>query len=487
MAYIDGNITKRWQYVIGLEVHAQISSLSKLFSRSSTIFGAAANSQVSLFDAAMPGTLPIINEFCVEQAIKTGLALNAKINKVSVFDRKNYFYPDLPQGYQISQFYYPIAENGYLFITNEDGIDRKIIINRIHLEQDAGKSIHDQSDQYSLIDLNRAGIALMEIVTNPVIYSPYEAAEYIKKLQNILCYIESCDGNMDQGSMRCDANVSVRKENHSLGTRCEIKNLNSTRNIIKAIEFEARRQVEIIENGEKVKQETRLFDVDIGETKTMRSKEDATDYRYFPDPDLLPIILEDEVITSIYNGLPELPDQKMTRYINILGLSFNDAKLLVSDIEVAKYFEEASKESNAQIVANWIISELFSYLNKYKTNIKECKIKPLMLKELIVLIQNNTISGKMAKEIFSMMFSTGLSPNKIVKDKGLIQLSDANKIEFLIDKVLEENKSSIIDYKNGKEKLFGFFVGQVMKKSQGKASPNIVNKLLKDKLKNNNS
>jgi aspartyl-tRNA(Asn)/glutamyl-tRNA(Gln) amidotransferase subunit B len=481
MAYITGN-TGEWEYVIGLEVHAQISSKAKLFSSTATEFGAAPNSQVSYIDAAMPGMLPVLNKYCVEQAIKTGLAINGHINKISVFDRKNYFYADLPQGYQISQFYIPIVENGHLDVMTEDGKEKKVRINRIHLEQDAGKSIHDQHPEYSLIDLNRSGIALMEIVTEPDMSSPFEAADYVKKLRSLVRYIGSCDGNMDQGSMRCDANISVRKPGGALGTRCEIKNLNSVKNIMKAIEYEAMRQVELLESGGIVDQETRLFDVNTGVTRTMRSKEDANDYRYFPDPDLLPVHVEDELIAKLKAELPELPSEKVQRYVSEMGLNKYDAEVIVADMETAKYFEEASKGANAKVLANWISSELFGRLNKNSMTLAECKITPKMIRDLVALIDGGTISGKIAKTVFEEMFESGESAEKIVKDKGLTQVSDRGSIEPIIDEIIAANPGSVAAYRSGKDKLFGFFVGQVMQKTGGKASPQMVNEILKDKL-----
>ena len=481
MAHITGN-TGEWEYVIGLEVHAQISSKAKLFSGAATEFGAAPNTQVSLVDAAMPGMLPVLNKYCVEQAIKTGLGINAEINKLSVFDRKNYFYADLPQGYQISQFYIPIVQNGHLNIKSEDGSTKKVRINRIHLEQDAGKSIHDQHPEYSLIDLNRSGIALMEVVTEPDMSSPYEAAEYVKKLRTLLRYIGSCDGNMEQGSMRCDANISVRKPGGELGIRCEIKNLNSVKNITKAIEYEAMRQVELLESGMQVDQETRLFDVNTGQTRTMRSKEDANDYRYFPDPDLLPVRVDDELIEKLRAELPELPDEKIHRYVSDLGLSQYDAEVIVADEDIAKYFEEASIGANAKNVANWISSELFGRLNKNSMTLSECKITPMMIRDLVALIEKGTISGKIAKIIFEEMFESGDVAEKIVKAKDLVQVSDRSSIEPIIDEVIAANPDSVEAYRSGKDKLFGFFVGQVMKKTAGKASPSMVNELLKEKL-----
>ncbi len=481
MAYITGNMGK-WEYVIGLEVHAQVSSEAKLFSATAIKFGGAPNTQVSLIDAAMPGMLPVLNKYCVEQAIKTGLGINAKINKLSIFDRKNYFYADLPQGYQISQFYIPIAQNGHLNIRTEAGTEKKVRINRIHLEQDAGKSIHDRHPEYSLIDLNRSGIALMEIVFEPDIRSPYEAGECVKKLRSLLRYVGSCNGNMDQGSMRCDANISIRRPGATLGTRCEIKNLNSIKNIIKAIGYEAIRQVELVESGGEVDQETRLFNVDTGQTRMMRNKEDANDYRYFPDPDLLPVKVDDELIERLKLELPELPDAKIHKYISELGLSQYDAEAIVADEEIAKYFEKASLKVNAKIVANWILSELFGRLNKNLMTISESKITPAMIRDLVSLIEKGTISGKIAKIIFEEMFNSGDSPKKIVKDKGLIQVSDRSAIEPIIDEVIASNSDSVEAYRNGKEKLLDFFVGQVMKKTSGKASPQRVNEILKEKL-----
>ena len=481
MSYIKGN-TGDWEYVIGLEVHAQVSSRAKLFSIASAEFGAEPNTQVSLVDAAMPGMLPVLNQYCVEQAVKTGLGIDAKINNISIFDRKNYFYADLPQGYQISQFYVPIVQDGHLFIKTEDGVEKRIRINRIHLEQDAGKSMHDQFPNFSLIDLNRSGVALMEIVTEPDLSSPYEAAEYVKKLRSLLRCIGSCDGNMEQGSLRCDANISVRKKGEALGTRCEIKNVNSVKNIVKAIEYEAIRQVEILENGGKIDQETRLFDAITGQTRTMRSKEDANDYRYFPDPDLLPVLVKEELIERLRAELPELPDAKITRYVKEFGLNQYDAEVIVADEEIAKYFEEASVGANPKIVANWISSELFGKLNKNNMELSDCKVTPIMIKELVLLIEDGTISGKIAKSVFEEMFDSGDDPKKIVSEKGLVQVSDTSTLEPIIDKIIAANADSVAEYKSGKDKLFGFFVGQVMKQTGGKASPQMVNDLLKEKL-----
>ncbi|MCT4635568.1 MAG: Asp-tRNA(Asn)/Glu-tRNA(Gln) amidotransferase subunit GatB [Rickettsiales bacterium] len=481
MYTIKGN-TGDWEVVIGLEVHAQVSSNAKLFSGSCTEFGAEPNNQVSFVDAAMPGMLPVLNEFCVEQAVKTGLGLNAKINLVSMFDRKNYFYPDLPQGYQISQFYHPIVGAGRMEI-NVDGEKREINIERLHLEQDAGKSIHDQSPDSSFIDLNRCGVALMEIVSAPDIRSPKEAAEYVKKLRGIVRYLGTCDGDMDKGSMRCDANVSVRRVGDTnLNNRCEIKNLNSMRFIMKAIEYEAERQVEIYEEGGEVDQETRLFDTETGETRTMRSKEDNRDYRYFPDPDLMPVTLTEEYVKKIKDSLPELPEQKIKRYTTELNLSLYDAEILTLEKETAVYFEEVIKENDPKMAANWISAELFGRLNKAGVELKDCKITPEKLSGLLKLISSNVISGKIAKDVFDIMFETGSDAAKIVEEKGLQQVTNTDEIEALINKVLEENPDKVAEYRGGKDRLFPFFIGQVMKLSKGKANPALVNDLLKEKL-----
>ncbi|MDX1917063.1 MAG: Asp-tRNA(Asn)/Glu-tRNA(Gln) amidotransferase subunit GatB [Rickettsiaceae bacterium] len=478
MSIIEGR-NSIWEYVIGLEIHAQVDSKSKLFSCASTDFGSSPNANVALFDAAFPGTLPVLNKFCVEQAVKTGLAINGNINKKSIFDRKNYFYADLPSGYQISQFYHPIIQGGFVEIENENGIAKKIEIHQIHLEQDAGKSMHDQSPNYSFVDLNRAGVALMEIVSCPDLRSPFEAGEYIKKLRSILRAIGTCDGNMEQGSLRIDANVSVRKPGEPLGTRCEIKNVNSIKNVIRAIEYEAMRQVEILESGGTIEQETRLFNADEGTTRTMRSKENALDYRYFPDPDIPPVVLTDEFIESIRKNLPELPDQKIGRYIENLGLSEYDAKLLAADIDVSKYFEEVASTSNdAKLSANWIISELFAYLKQKDLEINNSNISSIYLGKLINLITQGKISGKIAKQIFEIMQETGEDPSLIIEKHGLVQISDDAYIEELIKKILQANKSSVEEYKKGKTKLFGFFVGQIMKESGGKVNPSIANDIL---------
>ncbi|MCC2646016.1 MAG: gatB [Rickettsiaceae bacterium] len=481
MVLIKGN-TGNWEYVIGLEVHSQITSNAKLFSGAPTEFGTTPNASVSLIDAAMPGMLPVLNKVCVEQAIRTGLGLNARINTYSVFDRKNYFYADLPQGYQISQFYHPIVEEGWLMINDDEGKLKKIRINRLHIEQDAGKSMHDQSPKSSFIDLNRAGIGLMEIVSEPDIRSPFEAGEYVKKLRTILRYLGTCDGDMEKGSLRCDANVSVRRPGEEYGTRCEIKNINSIRNIIRAIEFEAERQVEILESGGKIAQETRLFDADTGETRTMRTKEDSFDYRYFPDPDLLPLKLEQSYINKIASELPELPDAKQQRYASEYGLSEYDAEVLSADKDVADYYETVARATEPKMAANWITVELFGRLNKADQQLSECKIKAEDLSELLNLIRTDVISGKIAKTVIDEMFENGGSAKAIVEAKGLVQVTDESAINAIIDQVMLENPEKVAEYKSGKDKLFAFFVGQVMKLSSGKANPAAVNKLLKEKL-----
>lgn len=481
MSLIEGR-TGPWEYVIGLEIHAQVSSKSKLFSGSSTEFGANPNSQVSWVDAAMPGMLPVLNMQCVEMAIKSGLGIKAKINKYSVFDRKNYFYADLPQGYQISQFYHPIVSDGIVNIVTESGEHKTIRVNRIHLEQDAGKSMHDQSPTSTYIDLNRCGIALMEIVSEPDLRSPFEAAEYVKKIRTLLRYLGTCDGDMEKGSMRCDANVSVRKAGTPFGTRCEIKNVNSIRNVMRAIEYEAMRQVEVLESFGVITQETRLFDADSGKTRAMRSKENAHDYRYFPDPDLLPIVLEQKTIDDIAASMPELPDDKIKRYVTSLGLSEYDASVLADDKEVAEYFEAASKDCSAKLVSNWITGELFASMNKHNIELHECKISPQNLSELIKLIEQDVISGKIAKNVFEIMFETGANPEIIVKEHGLVQMSDTSELTRIVEEVIEKNPDSVAAYKAGKDKLFGFFVGQVMKQTNGKANPTIVNDLIQKHL-----
>jgi aspartyl-tRNA(Asn)/glutamyl-tRNA(Gln) amidotransferase subunit B len=472
-----------WEMVIGLEIHAQISSKSKLFSGASASFGAEANSNVSLVDAAMPGMLPVINEFCVEQAVKTGLALNAKINNVSVFDRKNYFYADLPQGYQISQFTKPIVGEGEIIIDLDDGLQTTIGIERLHLEQDAGKSLHDQHPSKSYIDLNRTGVALMEIVSKPDIRSPQEAGAYVKKIRSILRYVGACDGNMEEGSLRADCNVSVRKSGEDFGTRCEIKNLNSIRFIIQAIQSEAERQVDILESGGKINQETRLFDTSTGETRSMRSKEDAHDYRYFPDPDLLPLEFSESWVQEIKKTLPELPDSLKIRLVNDFGITPYDASILVEEKDYVEFYQKAANGKDGKLTANWMITELFGALKKENLSLSNSPVTPENLGQLITLISDGTISGKIAKDVFAEMMLSKKSPSDIVKEKGLEQVSDDTEILKFIDTVILDNEDKVKDYLGGKDKLFGFFVGQVMKLSQGKANPGIVNKLLKEKLK----
>ena len=477
---------KEYEVVIGLEVHAQVTSNSKLFSTSSTKFGAEPNTQVSLVDAAFPGMLPVINEFCVKQAIKTGIGLKAQINKRSVFDRKNYFYADLPQGYQISQFKDPIVGEGKVILDMPNG-QKEVGIERLHLEQDAGKSIHDMDPHNTFVDLNRSGVALMEIVSKPDLRSPDEVNAYIKKLRSIMRYLGTCDGNMQEGSLRADVNVSVRlKGAKDFGTRCEIKNVNSIKFMQMAINYEANRQVDLIEDGQKIDQETRLFDTKKNETRSMRSKEDAHDYRYFPDPDLLPLEVTDEFIDNIKSEIPELPDDKKKRFIDEFKISPYEATILVSDIEVAKYFEEVvakmGKNKDMKLAVNWITGELFAVLNNKNLEISQSPISAKNLAKLINLIKNGTISGKIAKSIFEDMINGDIDPQVIVEEKGLKQESDPKALEVLIEKIINENRDKAIEYKQGKEKLFGFFVGQVMKNSGGKANPQMVNEILKAKL-----
>jgi len=471
-----------YEVIIGLEVHAQVTSNSKLFSSSSTKFGAEPNTQVSLVDAAFPGMLPVINEFCVKQAIKTGIGLKARINKRSVFDRKNYFYADLPQGYQISQFKYPIVGEGTVILDMPNG-QKKIGIERLHLEQDAGKSIHDIDPQNTLVDLNRSGVALMEIVGKPDLRSLDEVNIYIKKLRSIMRYLGTCDGNMQEGSLRADVNVSVRiKGSDKLGTRCEIKNVNSIKFMQMAINYEANRQVDLIEDGKTIDQETRLFDTKKNETRSMRSKEDAHDYRYFPDPDLLPLEVTDDFIKKIKSVIPELPDEKKKRFIEKFKLSPYEATLLVSDIETSKYFEDVIKESDVKLATNWITGELFAVLNDQNLEISQSPISSKNLSKLINLIKDGTISGKIAKTVFEIMMDGDKDPQKIVEEKSLKQESDPKALEVLINKVISDNPEKVKEYKSGKVKLFGFFVGQVMKISDGKANPQLVNDILKKNL-----
>ncbi|MAR56479.1 MAG: Asp-tRNA(Asn)/Glu-tRNA(Gln) amidotransferase GatCAB subunit B [Rickettsiales bacterium] len=479
---IEGN-TGKWEVVIGLEVHAQVSSNSKLFSGAPTTFGAETNHNVSLIDAAMPGMLPVINRYAVEQAVRTGLGMKSEINLYSVFDRKNYFYPDLPQGYQISQFLDPIVGKGIITLDMPDGSTRDIGVTRLHLEQDAGKSLHEHSPKHSFIDLNRSGIALMEIVSEPDLRSPEEAGLYLKKLRAILRYLGTCDGDMEKGSMRCDANVSVRRVGTTeFGTRCEIKNVNSVRFVQQAITYEAERQVEVLEAGGVIDQETRLFDTVKGETRTMRSKEDAHDYRYFPDPDLLPLRLEQSYVDQIAANLPELPDEKRARYVEQYGLSTYDASVIVSDKSSAMYFEAAVQGNDPKLTANWMTGELFGRLNKENIAIEDSPVPAGKFAELLQLISNDTISGKIAKTVLDKMFETGKDAAAIVKEEGLEQVTDTSAIETIIDQVLANNQDKVTEYRSGKDKLFGFFVGQTMKATGGKANPGVVNDLLKQKL-----
>ncbi len=470
-----------WNLVIGIEIHAQVNSKSKLFSSSPTDFGSKPNSQVSLIDAAMPGMLPVINKFCIEQAIKSGIGLNAKINKKSIFDRKNYFYQDLPQGYQISQYKDPIVGEGFVEIETENG-QKKIGVERLHLEQDAGKSLHDQDPNLTFVDLNRSGIALMEIVSKPDMNSPEEAVEYVRKVRSILRYLGTCDGNMEQGSLRADVNVSVNKPGNELGTRCEIKNLNSFKFIHAAIVYEAKRQIKLIEQGDSVNQETRLFNTQSGETRSMRSKEDAHDYRYFPDPDLLPLTLDDDWIKGLQDSIPELPDQIKERLINEYSLSSYDANIIVSDKAISRYFEDVVKNRNPKLVTTWVTGELFSILNKKNLIIENSPITSKQLGELVDNIENGKISNRQAKEVLEEMCESGKGALEIIDEKGLSQISDKNEIESLVDNVLNSNPENVKKYKNGKDKLFGFFVGEAMKLSKGKANPKIVNDLIKKKL-----
>ena len=473
--------TGDWEVVIGIEVHAQIVSNSKLFSSASTKFGGEHNTQVSFVDAGMPGMLPVINWVCVEQAIRTGLGLNAKINNYSIFDRKNYFYPDLPQGYQISQFKQPIVGEGSVTIDIDDKKSKTIRIERLHLEQDAGKSLHDQHPEFSFVDLNRSGVALMEIVSMPDISSADEAQSYIKKLRSIMRYLGTCDGNMEEGSLRADINVSVRKPGDELGTRCEIKNVNSIKFIGQAIDYEARRQIELIEDSKTIDQETRLFDPKKGETRSMRSKEEAHDYRYFPDPDLLPLSFSENIIEEIKSELPELPDDKKERFQREYFLSPYDSNILVSEIEIADFFEAVTKGRDPKIAANWITGEFFAAMNKLGFNIVDSPITIDNLSKLIKLIEENIISTRIAKDVFEIMLENNEDPEEIVEREGLKQVSDSGELEKIIDNIIANNPDQVEAVKL-KPKLIGWFVGQVMKETNGKANPKLVNDLLNDKL-----
>ncbi|MDR3450708.1 MAG: Asp-tRNA(Asn)/Glu-tRNA(Gln) amidotransferase subunit GatB [Alphaproteobacteria bacterium] len=486
MSIVHGT-TGDWEMVIGLEVHAQVTSHSKLFSGAATEFGAAPNAQVSFVDAGFPGMLPVINEICVEQAVRTGLGLKAQINMVSVFDRKNYFYADLPNGYQISQFTQPIVGKGEILLDMADGTTRMIGITRLHLEQDAGKSMHDQSPNETYVDLNRAGVALMEIVSEPDMRSGEEAGAYLKKLRAIMRYLGTCDGNMEEGSMRCDVNLSMRRVGDPvMGTRCEIKNVNSIRFVQQAIEYESARQVEVLESGGVIKQETRLWDTSKGETRSMRSKEDAHDYRYFPDPDLLPLKLDPAMVAGIKASLPELPDDKKARFISEYGLKPYDASVLVAERASAEFFEKVVKGKNGgrdgKLAANWVTGEFFAALNKQGKTIETSPVSAEALGGLIDLISNDTISGRIAKDVFEEMLATGKDAAAIVDEKGLKQVTDTGAIEKAIDEILAANGDKVAEYKSGKDKLFGFFVGQVMKATGGKVNPAMLNELLKKKL-----
>ena len=485
--YTVKGATGDWEVVIGLEVHAQITSNAKLFSGASTLFGSEPNANVSLVDAAMPGMLPTLNGECVRQAVRTGMALGAEIHRWSRFDRKNYFYADLPQGYQISQLYHPIVGEGVLEIEPTDAAPKTIGIERIHIEQDAGKLIHDQHPTRSYVDLNRSGVALMEIVSKPDMASPEEAGAYVKKLRSILRYVGSCDGNMDQGSMRADVNVSVRKAGQPLGTRTETKNVNSVRFVMAAIEHEARRQVALIEDGGQVVQETRLFDPDRGVTRSMRSKEDAHDYRYFPDPDLLPLELTDAFLDECRASLPELPDAKRARYV-AAGVPAYNAAVITADVETARWFEALvaaspkTFEEIAKPASNWLISDLFGALNRLGKDIADSPVSPAQGGELLSLVADGTLSGSLAKQVFEIMLETGEDPAAIVEARGLKQTSDTGAIEAVIADIMAANADKVADYRGGKDKLFGFFVGQTMKAMAGKANPGVVNDLLKTAL-----
>ena len=473
--------TGDWEVVIGMEIHAQVTSESKLFSGASTEFGGAPNSHVSLVDAAMPGMLPVINEECVRQAIRTGLGLKAKVNLRSVFDRKNYFYPDLPQGYQISQYKSPVVGEGAVAVDLEDGSNVVVGIERVHLEQDAGKSLHDRHPDYSYVDLNRSGVALMEIVSKPDLRSADEAKAFIAKLRSILRYLGTCDGDMEKGSLRADVNVSVRRPGEPLGTRCEIKNVNSIRFIGQAIEHEARRQVEIIEEGGTIEQETRLFDAARGETRSMRSKEEAHDYRYFPDPDLLPLVFDQPYVDALAGKLPELPDEKKSRFMRDFSLSDYDAGVLVAEREAAEFFEAVAKGRDGKAAANWVINELFGRLNKEGKTVASSPVSAGQLGAMLDLIRDGTISGKIAKDLFEIVWTEGGDPRAIVEQRGMKQVTDIAAIEKVVDDIVAKNPDKVADAKSN-PKAIGWFVGQVMKSSGGKASPQAVNDILKRKL-----
>jgi aspartyl-tRNA(Asn)/glutamyl-tRNA(Gln) amidotransferase subunit B len=470
-----------WEVVIGMEIHAQVTSNAKLFSGAATEFGGEPNAHVSLVDAAMPGMLPVINKKCVEQAVKTGLGLNAKINKKSVFDRKNYFYPDLPQGYQISQFKHPVVGEGVVTVDMQDGSSFEVGIERLHLEQDAGKSLHDQHPSMSYVDLNRSGVALMEIVSKPDLRSSDEAKAYVTKLRTILRYLGTCDGDMEKGNLRADVNVSVRKPGDPLGTRCEIKNVNSIRFIGQAIEYESRRQIDILEDGGKIDQETRLFDNAKGETRSMRSKEEAHDYRYFPDPDLLPLEFDDAFIEKLKADLPELPDQKKARFISEFGLSPYDAGVLIAEQETAAFFEEVAKGRDPKAAANFTINEFFGRLNKEDKTIEQSPISARQLGAIVDLIADGTISGKIAKDLFEIVWEEGGDPREVVEARGMKQVTDTGAIEKVVDDIIAKNPDKVEQVK-AKPTMLGWFVGQTLKASGGKANPQAVNDILKKKL-----
>ncbi len=474
--------TGEWEMVIGLEVHAQVISKSKLFSGASTAFGGEPNSQVSLVDAAMPGMLPVLNKYAVEQAVRTGLGLKAQINLTSVFERKNYFYADLPQGYQISQYLHPIVGEGTIILDLEDGETREVGIERLHLEQDAGKSIHDQHPSQSYIDLNRSGVTLMEIVSKPDMRSAEEAGAYLRKLRTILRYLGTCDGNMDEGSMRADVNLSMRRPGEPFGTRTETKNVNSIRFVQQAIEQEARRQIAILEEGGEIVQETRLFDGMTGKSRSMRSKEEAHDYRYFPDPDLLPLELDAAWVEDIKAGLPELPDEKKARFIKDFGLPAYDAGVLVADRDTAAFYETVAKGRDPKLAANWVIGDYFGALNKSGAELGAAPVDARKLGGLLDLIADGTISGRIAKEVFEEMWDTGQEAGAIVEAKGLKQISDSSEIEGLVDEIIANNPNQVEQFQGGNEKILGWFVGQVMKATQGKANPGLVNQVLRQKL-----
>jgi aspartyl-tRNA(Asn)/glutamyl-tRNA(Gln) amidotransferase subunit B len=473
--------TGDWEVVIGLEVHAQVASQSKLFSGASTAFGGAPNSHVSLVDAAMPGMLPVINRECIKQAVRTGLGLNAKINLKSVFDRKNYFYPDLPQGYQISQYKSPIVGEGEVAVATADGETITIGIERLHLEQDAGKSLHDQRHDMSMVDLNRSGVALMEIVSKPDLRSAEDAKAYVGKLRTILRYLGTCDGDMEKGSLRADVNVSVRRPGEPLGTRCEIKNVNSIRFIGQAIDHEARRQIAILEDGGRIEQETRLFDPNKGETRPMRNKEEAHDYRYFPDPDLLPLEFTRAFVDDLRAQLPELPDEKKARLVRDYGLSVYDADVLSAERDTADFFEQVASGRDAKAAANWVINELAGRLNKEGMGIASSPVSASQLGSILDLIAAGTISGKIAKDVFEIIWSEGGDPRALVETRGMAQVTDLSAIAAIVDEIMAKNPDKVAQAK-AKPTMVGWFVGQVMKASGGKANPNAVNELLKRKL-----